>query len=45
VVREAETPVEGVKSLYIKEMGAIVEDGEVINFRINAKISFVLEGS
>lgn len=44
-VSEAEKSVRGIKSIYIKEMEAGVENGEVTNFRINAKISFVLEGS
>ena len=44
-VKEAEKSVRGIKSIYIKDMEAVVENGELTNFRINAKISFVLDGS
>jgi flavin-binding protein dodecin len=43
--REAENTVSGIMSIYIKEMDAVVEDGKVINLRINTNISFVLEDS
>ena len=37
--------VRGIKSIYIKELEANVEDGKINQYRINAKISFTLEGS
>jgi flavin-binding protein dodecin len=43
--RDAKKAVGGIKSIYINEMEPVVEDGKVISFRINAKVSFVLEGS
>lgn len=42
-VSQASETVRGIKSIYIKEMEATVEDGKVSQYRINAKISFTLE--
>ena len=42
-VNQASESVRGIKSIYIKEMEANVEDGKVSQYRINAKISFELE--
>ena len=44
-VAEATKSVRGISSVYIKEFQATVEDDKVKNFRIDAKISFVLEKS
>lgn len=44
-VDEAAKSVHGIRSIYIKEMEASVEDGRVTQYRINAKISFVLDDS
>jgi dodecin len=40
---EAKKSVRNIKSIYIKELQADVEDGKIANYRINAKISFLLE--
>ncbi len=40
---EAQQSVRNIKSLYIKDLQADVEDGKITNYRINAKISFLLE--
>ncbi len=37
--------VREIRSIYIKEMEAVVRDGKITSYRINAKISFVIEGS
>ena len=42
---EARESVRGIRSIYIKNMEAAVEDGRITQYRINAKISFTLEGS
>ena len=42
-VAEATRSVRGVSSVYVDNFQATVEDGKVKNFRINAKVSFVLE--
>lgn len=44
-VNEAAKSVRGIKSIYVKELEAGVEDGKINQYRINAKISFTLEGS
>lgn len=43
-VKTASKTVKGIRSVYIKEHSATVVDGEIKEFRINAKIAFeVLE--
>lgn len=44
-VREASKTVRGIKSIYIKDMEAVVADGKITQYRINGKVSFLLEGS
>ena len=44
-VDQAGKTVRGIKSIYIKELEATVENGKISQFRINAKISFTLEKS
>ncbi len=43
VVEEATKTLHGVTSVYIKEFQATVENDRVKNFRVNAKVSFLLE--
>jgi hypothetical protein len=42
-VMEASKTIRNIKSVYLKDMQAIVEDGRIVAYRINAKISFALE--
>jgi flavin-binding protein dodecin len=42
-VEEAAKSLHGISSIYIKEFQATVENDRIKNFRINAKISFVLD--
>jgi flavin-binding protein dodecin len=42
-VTEAAKTVRNIKSVYIKEFQAIVEGSEITNYRVNAKISFVVQ--
>jgi len=42
-VTQASETLHGIKSLYIKDMEATVDNGKVRSFRINAKISFELD--
>ncbi|MCU7552828.1 dodecin family protein [Chitinophagaceae bacterium LB-8] len=44
-VSHAAKTLHNIKSIYIKEQSAEVENGKILDYRINAKISFVLEGS
>lgn len=39
---EASRTVRHIRSIYIKEFQAIVREGKIDKFRINAKISFVV---
>jgi flavin-binding protein dodecin len=43
-VTEAGKTVRGIRHVYINEMQAIVENDKVVRYRINAKITFVVEG-
>ena len=43
-LREASKTVKGIQNIYIKEFQAIVENDQIVNFRINAKISFIVQG-
>ena len=42
-VEEATKTIRDVSSVYIKEFQATVENDKVRTFRVNAKVSFVLE--
>jgi len=40
---EASKSVKNIKSIYVKEMNANVENNEIVSYAVNAKISFELE--
>ena len=42
-VTRAGKTLNGIKSIYIKDFEAKVENNKIVNYRINAKISFMLE--
>jgi flavin-binding protein dodecin len=42
-VVDAAKTLRGIKSIYIKNLEASVENGKIRTYRINAKISFVLD--
>jgi dodecin len=42
-VERASQTVRNIKSIYIKNMEAKVENNRIVEYRINAKISFLLE--
>jgi len=42
-LREAAKTIRGIKSLWVKEMQAVVENGKITQYRITAKLSFVIE--
>lgn len=42
-VKEASKSVHGIKSVYVRNLRALVENGEVVGYRVNAKISFEVE--
>ena len=39
-LEEAAKSVRGIQSIYVKEMQAIVKDNKIVEYRINAKVSF-----
>lgn len=43
-VSTASKSVRGIRSIYLKNIEAAVENGKITKYRINAKISFLLEG-
>ncbi|MFW5755784.1 MAG: dodecin family protein [Tangfeifania sp.] len=42
-LEEASKSVKNIKSIYIKEMNANVENNEIVSYAVNAKISFEIE--
>jgi len=42
-VKEASRSVRNIKSLYVQDMQAVVEDGKISKYRLNARISFLVE--
>lgn len=42
-LEEAAKSVKNIKSIYIKEMNANVQDNKIVSYGVNAKISFEIE--
>ncbi len=42
-ITNASKTVRNIKSIYLKNIEATVENGKIAKYRVNAKISFVLE--
>jgi hypothetical protein len=40
---EASKSVKNIKSIYIKEMNANVENNEIVSYGVNAKVSFEVD--
>lgn len=43
-VREAAESVRGIKSIWIDNFSGVVEGDRIVQFRVNAKLSFLVEG-
>jgi flavin-binding protein dodecin len=41
-VKEASKTVRNIQTVYIKDFQAVVENGKITNYRLNAKISFLV---
>jgi len=41
-LQEASQSVRGIQSIYIKDFQAEVENNKITNYRINAKVSFIV---
>ncbi len=42
-LNETSKTVRNIRSMYIKEFQACVENNKIVNYRVNAKISFVVD--
>ncbi|SFZ90816.1 hypothetical protein SAMN05428642_1011155 [Flaviramulus basaltis] len=42
-VKHASKSLKNIRSVYVKEHSASVKDGEVVDFRVNLKITFEVE--
>ena len=42
-VEEASKTVKNIKSVYVKEMNANVQNGKITSYAVNAKISFEID--
>jgi dodecin len=42
-VRIASQTIDGIQHVYVKEFQAIVENNQVVMYRVNAKISFLIK--
>ncbi len=42
-LEEAQKTVRNIQSIYVKELQAVVENNEIVNYRVNVKISFLVE--
>lgn len=43
-LEEASETVENIKSIWVENMTAVVEEGEIARWRVNAKVTFLVEG-
>lgn len=44
-VNQASKTLRHIRSIYVKEFEASVENGKIVQYRINGKVSFEFEGS
>ena len=44
VVNEAAKSVKGIKSVYVKDMQVCVKDNKITEYRVNAKVTFGIQG-
>ncbi len=42
-VAEASKSIRGIKGINVQNMSAVVEDGKVVGYRVNCKLSFEVE--
>ena len=40
---EASKTIHGIRTIYVQDMQAVIENGKIAQFRLNAKISFLVE--
>lgn len=42
-VAEASKTLKGIRSVYVKEQSAVVSDNKITEYRVNLKLSFLIE--
>jgi len=42
-IKRANKTLDGIKSAWVKEQSVVVDDGEVTEFRVTLKVTFVLK--
>jgi len=42
-IKQASKTIKNIQSVYIENMQAIVKDNEIVKYRINVKLSFIIE--
>ncbi len=42
-VKQASKSLKNIRSVYVQEQSAAVKDGEVLDFRVNVKITFEID--
>jgi flavin-binding protein dodecin len=43
-VKQAAATVRGIKSVWIDNFSGVVQDDRIVRYRVNAKLSFLVEG-
>lgn len=43
-LEEVSKTVDGIKEIWVSGMKAVVEDNRIVEFRLTAKVSFVVQG-
>ncbi len=44
-VKEASQSVRGIRHVYVNEIQALVQDNKITKYRLNAKVTFVVDNS
>jgi hypothetical protein len=44
-VNEISQTVRGIQSVWVQDLKAVVENGKIVRYRANCKVSFVVESS
>ncbi len=44
IVKEASKTVRNIKSVYVKDMQVCVKDNKISEYRVNAKVTFGIDG-
>ncbi len=42
VVNEASKTIKNIKSVYVQDMQAMIKDNKIVQYRVNAKVTFAI---